>query len=168
MVIVARTTNTRTNARWLDDDEMRAWRGLIEVTLAINADLDTDLAEAYGLNQGDYAVLVSLSEAPDRRLRMCDLAACLRLSPSGLTRRLDGLVRDGLVAREPAPDDRRVSFAVLTAKGWATLKAAAPLHVDGVRRHFLDHLTRMQIQQLGATFASLKKRRTDANEALAG
>ena len=147
---------------------MRAWRGLVEATTAINADLDADLAEAFGLNQGDYGVLVCLSEAPDHRMRMCDLACQLGLSPSGLTRRLDGLVRDGLVCREPAPDDRRVSFGVLTAKGWSTLKAAAPIHVDGVRRHFLEHLTRGQIQQLGAAFSSLAKRRADADRALAG
>jgi DNA-binding MarR family transcriptional regulator len=146
---------------------MRAWRGLIEVSTAIQADLDSDLEAAYGLNQGDYAVLVSLSEAEGRRMRMCDLAGGLRLSPSGLTRRLDGLVRDGLVAREPAPDDRRVSFAVLTTEGWSTLKAAAPLHVEGVRRHFLDHLTRAQVQQLGVTFSALRKRRSADTEALA-
>jgi DNA-binding MarR family transcriptional regulator len=161
---VARTTNPR----WLDEDEMRAWRGLVEATTAINADLDADLVEAFGLNQGDYAVLVCLSESPDRRMRMCDLAAQLRLSPSGLTRRLDGLVRDGLVCREPAPDDRRVSFAVLTSTGWSTLKAAAPIHVEGVRRHFLDHLGRAQIAQLGSAFAALAKRRADADQALAG
>lgn len=161
---MARTSNPR----WLDEDEMRAWRGLVEVTMAIEADLDADLDAAYGLDQGDYGVLVNLSEAPEHRMRMCDLAARLRLSPSGLTRRLDGLVRDGLVAREPAADDRRVSFAVLTATGWATLKAAAPLHVEGVRRHFLDHLSRTQIQQLGAIFAALRKRRASAHEVLAG
>jgi DNA-binding MarR family transcriptional regulator len=164
MATVARTTNSR----WLDDEEMRAWQGLVEATTAISADLDADLSAAFGLNQGDYGVLVGLSEAPDHRMRMCDLACRLRLSPSGLTRRLDGLVRDGLVCRAPAPDDRRVSFAVLTAKGWSTLKAAAPIHVEGVRRHFLEHLTRTQIQQLGSTFAALGKRRTDADQALAG
>ena len=147
---------------------MRAWRGLVQVTLAVNADLDTDLTEAYGLNQGDYGVLVILSEAANRRLRMCDLAGRLGLSPSGLTRRLDGLVRDGLVMREPAPEDRRVSYAVLTARGWATLKAAAPLHVDGVRRHLLDHLSRSQVQQLGMIFTALSKRRLGAKAALAG
>ena len=159
---------TTTISRWLDEDEMRAWRGLLEVTLAVNADLDADLTEAYGLNQGDYGVLVNLAEAPNRRLRMCDLAGQLGLSPSGLTRRLDGLVRDGLVMREPAPDDRRVSYAVLTARGWATLKAAAPLHVHGVRRHLLDHLSHLQIQQLGTIFTAVSKRRLGAQAALAG
>ena len=147
---------------------MRAWRGLVEVTMAVNADLDGDLTEAYGLNQGDYGVLVNLSEATNRRLRMCDLASQLGLSPSGLTRRLDGLVRDGLVTREPAPEDRRVSYAVLTPRGWTTLKAAAPLHVDGVRRHLLDHLSHAQVQQLGTIFTALSKRRLGAHAALAG
>jgi DNA-binding MarR family transcriptional regulator len=144
---------------WLDDDEMRAWRGLVELTGDVHAALDAELAAGFGLDEGDYAVLVNLSEAPGRRMRMCDLACRLHLSPSGLTRRLDGLVRDGLVAREPSPDDRRVSLAVLTDGGFARLEEAAPTHVDGVRRHLLDHLTRQQIRQLGAAFEAVQRRR---------
>lgn len=150
-------------ARWLDDEEMRAWRGMVQVINDVKASLDAELGE-FGLTEGDYAVLVHLSESDDRRLRMCDLADRLHLSPSGLTRRLDGLVRDGLVAREPSPCDRRVSLAVLTDAGMARLEEAAPTHVDGVRRHLLDHLTRTQIRQLGAAFAAvLKGREADAD-----
>jgi len=138
---------------------MAAWRGFIEAGHDVLADLEDELVSAHGLGVGDYGVLVRLSEATDQRLRMCDLAGSLRLSPSGLTRRIDGLVRDGLVAREPAPDDRRVSLAVLTAKGRRTLEAAAPTHVAGVRRHFLDHLTPTQIRQVGAAFTALVAKR---------
>lgn len=145
--------------RWLDDDEMLAWRGLVEFFTELQSDLAADLQASHGLNDGDYAVLVNLSEAPGRRMRMCDLAATLHLSPSGLTRRLDGLVRDGLVARQPAADDRRVIMAVLTDDGLAALEQAAPDHVDSVRRHLLDHLTRAQIKQLGAIVTSLRQRR---------
>ncbi len=112
---------------WLDDEEMRAWRGLVEVFADVHAALEAELVEGFGISEGDYGVLVNLSEAPGRRLRMCDLAARLHLSPSGLTRRLDGLVREGLVAREPSADDRRVTLAVLTDAGMARLEAAAPV-----------------------------------------
>ena len=77
---------------------MRAWRGLVEVYADVHASLEAELLEGFGFSEGDYAVLVNLSEAPEGRLRMCDLATRLHLSPSGLTRRLDGLVREGLVA----------------------------------------------------------------------
>lgn len=142
--------------RWLDDEEMRAWRGLLETCADVAVAVDADLLEAHGITGGDYGVLVELSEAPERAMRMCDLAGRLRLSPSGLTRRLDGLVRDGYVARRPAPDDRRVSLAVLTPKGFTLLEQAAPGHVTTVRRHLLDHLTRDQIRQVGDAMAAVR------------
>lgn len=154
-------------AQWLDDEEMRAWRGLVELTAGLHARLEHELVQRHGLNEGDYAVLVALSEAPDRRLRMCDLAATLHLSPSGLTRRLDGLVRPGFVVREPAADDRRVTLAVLTDAGFAKLEAAAPDHVEGVRRHFLDHLSRAQIRDLGAILSVLERQRSATGNAAA-
>lgn len=141
--------------RWLDDDEQRAWRGLVETLAEVQATLEADLVAGHGLNLGDYAVLVNLSEAPGRRLRMCDLAQRLFLSPSGLTRRLDGLVRDGLVVREPSPEDRRVMLAVLTDDGMARMEQAAPHHVAGVRRELFDHLTRAQVVAIGAGFAAV-------------
>ena len=125
---------TPERTRWLDEEEMRAWRGLVEAYADLQAALEADLVSGFGIDGGDYGVLVNLSEAPDQRLRMCDLAARLHLSPSGLTRRLDGLVKAGYVAREPSEQDRRVTLAVLTDAGRATLEAAAPVHVDGVRR----------------------------------
>jgi DNA-binding MarR family transcriptional regulator len=144
---------------WLDDEEMRAWRGLVEVFADVHASLEAELVEGFGVTEGDYAVLVNLSEAPDGRLRMCDLAAQLHLSPSGLTRRLDGLVHQGLVAREPSIDDRRVTLAVLSDAGRAVLEAAAPVHVDGVRRHFIGNLSRTQIRQVGVAFDAIRQRR---------
>jgi DNA-binding MarR family transcriptional regulator len=141
--------------RWLDETEMAAWRGLIDVHADVFAELEGDLVEAHGITAGDYAVLVTLSEAADTRLRMCDLAADLHLSPSGLTRRLDGLVTAGLVAREPSSEDRRVILAVLTPAGHARLEAAAPDHVAGVRRAFLDHLDADQVAQLAAALAAV-------------
>jgi DNA-binding MarR family transcriptional regulator len=146
-------------AAWLNDEEMKAWRGLVEAYAELNAALESDLVQGFGIDGGDYGVLVNLSEAPDQRLRMCDLAARLHLSPSGLTRRLDGLVKAGYVARQPSDQDRRVTLAVLTDAGRATLEAAAPTHVAGVRANFLDHLSRTQLRQLGAAFETLRRRR---------
>lgn len=145
--------------RWLDDEEMQAWRGMVDVYNEINAVIEADLLDTHGLSGGEYGVLVTLSEAPERQLRMCDLAATLHVSPSGLTRRIDRLVKDGLVARESAPDDRRVTLAVLTDDGMAKLRSAAPDHVECVRRNFIDQLTRTQIRQLGAALASVMERR---------
>lgn len=134
---------------------MAAWRAFIDTTGALNAMLELDLVE-HGLTMGDYEVLVRLSDAPEHRLRMCDLAGQLRLSPSGLTRRLDGLVRAGLVARVPSECDRRVMLAVITPAGDRLLAAAAPDHVNGVRRHFLDHLTRQELRVLAASFTKVR------------
>lgn len=147
------------SAHWLDDEEMRAWRGLVEAYAELSAALEADLVKGFGIDGGDYGVLVNLSEAPAQQLRMCDLAARLHLSPSGLTRRLDGLVRAGYVARRPSEQDRRVTLAVLTDAGRATLEAAAPVHVAGVRMNFVDHLSRTQLRQLGAAFEALRRRR---------
>jgi DNA-binding MarR family transcriptional regulator len=152
-------------ARWLDDEEMRAWRGLREVFGDVHAALDAELLAAHGLSEGDYAVLVCLSEAPGHQVRMCDLADRLHLSPSGITRRLDRLVRTGFVRRRASADDGRVTLAELTRRGESALAAAAPDHVDGVRRHLLDHLSRSQIRQLGAILASVQRRRAAMSDA---
>jgi DNA-binding MarR family transcriptional regulator len=141
--------------RWLDEQEMRAWRGLRTTFDEVLAALDADLVRQHGIAEGDYGVLVALSEAPEHEMRMCDLAANLHLSPSGLTRRLDGLVRQGYVERRPSPCDRRVALAFLTEKGRTKLEAAAPDHVESVRRYFLDHLTPAQITEIGAAFSAI-------------
>jgi DNA-binding MarR family transcriptional regulator len=145
---------------WLSDDEMAAWRGMVEVHASVLAELEADLLADHGLSSGDYGVLVALSEATDERLRMCDLASRLHLSPSGLTRRIDGMVKAGLVARTPSPDDRRVMLAELTAEGRQRLERAAPDHVAGVRRTFLDHLDASQIRNLGEAFAAVAEERS--------
>ena len=150
-------------AKWLDAEEMKAWRGLVDVFADVEASLGAELVEAHGISSGDYGVLVALSETDTHRLRMCDLAAMLHLSPSGLTRRLDGLVKKGFVARVPLAEDRRVTLAALTPKGMAKLEKAAPLHVDGVRRHLLDHLTRTQIRQLGSLLSTVQRRRLETS-----
>lgn len=146
---------TAGRVRWLNALEMTAWRAYVETYADLMAALDADL-KPHGLCVGDYQVLVYLSDSDDDRLRMCDLADRLQLSPSGLTRRLDGLVRAGWVAREDNDVDRRVKMAVLTDEGRAVLERAAPLHVDSVRRHLIDLLTRDQLEAMAAAFTAVR------------
>jgi DNA-binding MarR family transcriptional regulator len=145
--------------KWLDEEEMAAWRGLVETFADVEADLDADMQRQHGLSGGDYGVLVHLSEEESGRLRMCDLAERLHLSPSGLTRRIDGLVRAGFVQRAQGPDDRRVVWAVLTPEGRQRIEDAAPDHVASVRRYVFDHLSRTQVRELGAALAALRAAR---------
>ena len=151
-----------TGPRWLTPAEMRAWRGFIEVVSRLNISLEADLG-LHGLTLGDYQVLVYLSQSSDRRMRMSDLAELLVLSPSGLTRRLDGLVKAGLVSRERCADDKRVTWAELTDAGLGKLVSVAPRHVESVRRHFIDRLTKDQIDSIGEIFETLRPARADTD-----
>ena len=107
------------------------------------------------MSLGEYEVLVFLSEAPGRRLRMSDLAASVLISRSAVTRRLDGLVRRGWVARVPCETDARVTYAVLTSEGLHQLEAAAPTHLAGVRRHFIDRLGQDELRTLAAALSKV-------------
>ena len=98
---------------------------------------------------------LSGSEAPDNSIRMTDLAESLKLSPSGITRRIDGLVRDGYVERRPCPSDRRGSNAVLTETGLLRLEEAAPTHLRGVRLHFIDQLSERQLANLASALSAV-------------
>jgi DNA-binding MarR family transcriptional regulator len=142
--------------RWLDEAEERAWRGLITTTYGLLAALDRELQDEHGLSLAEYEVLSVVSESDEQRIRMSDLAAHLHLSPSGLTRRIDALVRRGLVGREPCPEDRRGSYAVLTPDGWDLLRRAAPTHVRGVREHLVDRLTPRQLANVAAAFDAVR------------
>jgi len=141
--------------KWLTAREMTAWRTYIETYGDLIAAIERDLAD-HGLTLGDYQVFVYLSEAPQHSMRMCDLADMLQLSPSGLTRRLDGLVKAGFVTREASTDDRRVMLATLTPSGFNSLESAAPDHVAGVRRHIFDHLDDTQVDAMASIFQSIK------------
>jgi DNA-binding MarR family transcriptional regulator len=141
---------------------MAAWRAYAETVFDLNAALEADLAP-HGLTLGDYQVLVYLSEAEQQSRRMCDLAALLQLSPSGLTRRLDGLVRTGLVERRPSDQDRRVMLAVLTDRGREHLEDVAPAHVESVRRHVIDRLDRRDIAAMARIFGAIRDGLHDAS-----
>ena len=139
---------------WLTSREMEAWRNYVETYGHLIAAIERDL-DRQSLTLGDYQVFVYLSEATDHSLRMCDLADRLHLSPSGVTRRLDGLVAAGFVTREASADDRRVMLAKLTDSGFAALENAAPEHVMSVRRHIFDRLDDDQVDAMASIFRTI-------------
>ena len=153
--------------RWLDDDEQRVWRKLLAVRARLQDRLDEELIATHGLNLGDYEVLVNLSEAPGASMRMAELAARLELSPSGLTRRIDGLVGEGMVARRPCPSDGRGSLAVLTEVGMARLEMAAATHAAGVRRYLMDPLGRPALARLATGLDDIERALDHPADALA-
>lgn len=126
--------------RWLDADEERLWRCFVEVSGRVIQTLDASLKAEADMSFDDYEVLVHLSEADQRRLRMAELSERLLYSRSRLTQRVDRLVRREWVVREKCEDDGRGMYAVLTPDGLAAIEAAAPLHVADVRRALLDHI----------------------------
>ena len=134
--------------RWLDDTEMRAWRGLLTTNRLLFEQLGRELQEDAGLSAADYEVLVQLSEAPGRRLRMTELAFFSLSSKSRLSHQIARLESAGWVRREACASDRRGAFAVLTDNGFAVLAAAAPGHVEAVRRHLFDQLSYDDIRNL--------------------
>jgi DNA-binding MarR family transcriptional regulator len=136
---------------WLDRDEQEAWRSFIFGSRRLFAQLDHEL-KAQGLTHDDYGVLVALSESEGDRMRMSELAEHSVESRSRLSHHISRLEARGLVARETCPSDRRGSFAVLTPEGRSTIEAVAPHHVEGVRRHFLDHLEPDELAAIGRIF----------------
>lgn len=142
--------------KWLDTEEMKAWRLYITTSVDLMKALEDDV-RPFGLTMGDYQLLAMISEAPDRRLRMCDLADLLRLSRSGLTRRMDGVLSNAWVARVQDQGDRRVAYAELTTKGWNLLRKVAPIHLASVRRLMIDHLSRAEVKAIGSAFEKISK-----------
>jgi DNA-binding MarR family transcriptional regulator len=141
--------------RWLSADEQRHWRSWLAASILLNDRLSRDLQEQHGLTIADYEILVHLSEAPDRRLRMSELAERALSSRSRLSHQIDRMRTAGLVDRESCADDRRGAFAVLTERGWEVLVAAAPDHVESVRRHLIDVLTPEEFAALGRACAQV-------------
>ncbi|MET8306926.1 MULTISPECIES: MarR family transcriptional regulator [unclassified Micromonospora] len=134
--------------RWLDSDEQRTWRAYLTASRALMDTLDRELQRDAGMPHAYYEILVRLSEAPDRQLRMSDLAEVTGSSRSRLSHAVARLESAGWVRREECPTDRRGQVALLTDAGFATLAAAAPGHVEGVRRHLFDALSPAQVDQL--------------------
>jgi DNA-binding MarR family transcriptional regulator len=138
-----------------DDWRLAVWRSFLRTHNNLLRRLEHQLAEHGKLALGNYDVLVQLAEAPGNRLRMSELAEAVLLSRSGLTRLVDRLQKDGLVQREPDPDDARGMYAVLTAQGRDTLRDASLVHLAGVSSLVLDRLDDDQLRQLQALMTQL-------------
>jgi DNA-binding MarR family transcriptional regulator len=134
--------------QWLDDDEQQTWRAFLAATRALFGALDRQLQRDADMPHTYYMILAMLSEAPDRTLRMSELAAATDSSPSRTSHAVARLEAAGWVRREPCPSDRRGHLARLTDAGFATLAAAAPGHVTAVRTALFDPLTPAQVRQL--------------------
>ncbi|MFJ1768238.1 MarR family winged helix-turn-helix transcriptional regulator [Amycolatopsis sp. NPDC088138] len=132
-----------------------AWRGFLRSSALLLRVLDADLRAAHGMSHRTYDALVQLSEAPDQRLHMKDLADALVHSASGLTRLVDGLERDGYARREVDPANRRATLVVLTPEGLAALENAWPTHVRGVERYFAGHVSHEQARVLAEVFRDI-------------
>ena len=128
--------------------ELRAWRGLLRAHACLAKRLDSELDRAHHLPRTSYEVLGHLDEAPEGRMRMCDLAEQAQLSRSGLTRLVDRLERDGLLERCSCEHDARGAYACLTAGGRQRLEAARVTHLAVMREHFFSHFSEAELSVL--------------------
>jgi DNA-binding MarR family transcriptional regulator len=132
-----------------DDDRVTAWAAVLRVHAAVVPRLERELA-AVGMPLSWYDVLLELNSAPDRRLRMTELGARAVLSRERISRVVDELERAGLVRRDRNPDDGRSLLAAITDDGRARLRAAAPVYLDGIARHFGADLDDDEARVIGA------------------
>jgi DNA-binding MarR family transcriptional regulator len=132
----------------LSPTELGAWRGLLRVHAAVCKALDAQLEREHGLPLSTYEVLIFLRDSPDRKMRMADLADRVLLSRSGMTRLVDRLEREGLLARQQCPADARGCNAVLTDAGERFIAAARPTHLAGIRELFLNRFSPEELEQL--------------------
>lgn len=134
--------------RWLNAEERRIWLGWVFTSRLLWEEIERDLQRDSGLSFGHYEILVMLSETPTRARRMSELADATQSSRSRLSHAVARLEELGWVRREACPEDRRGQLAVLTDEGFAALEAAAPMHVESVRRHLFDLLSPAQLANL--------------------
>jgi DNA-binding MarR family transcriptional regulator len=142
-------------ARWLSAEEQSAWRTFLAATQTLFSAVETQLQRESGIPHGYYEILVRLSEAADHSLRMSQLAEASTSSKSRLSHAVARLEERGWVERLDCPTDRRGQVARLTDPGYAALEAAAPAHVEQVRRSLFDRITPEQVSQLAAISAAI-------------
>ena len=135
-------------SRWLTDEEQQAWRGLLRMTSQLNARMNRQLQDEYGISLADYDMLVVLSEAPEGRLRVFEVAGALTWEQSRVSHQLARMLRRGLITRVGCATDARGAFAVLTEAGRAAIERAAPAHVEQVRQLVFDGLSPGQVAAL--------------------
>jgi len=138
-----------TGTRWLSAEQQAAWRTWLTAQMLLADAFERDLKTSSDLSMAEYEVLVQLSETPDRRLRMSELASRTLASRSRLSHQISRMESDGLVTRQECQTDKRGWWAVLTDHGFEVLAAAAPLHVASVRRHLVDVLDDEEFATLG-------------------
>lgn len=154
--------------RWLDDEQQLAWRSYLRMTRMMLEQLERDLQRDAGIPLNYYEILVRLSEAPERTMRMSDLADSASSSRSSLSHAVARLEANGWVERVSCPTDRRGQNAVLTEQGFAALAAAAPRHVDSVRTRLIDGLSPEQLRQLRSISETLIDHFTSLGETCPG
>ncbi|MFF0817683.1 MarR family winged helix-turn-helix transcriptional regulator [Rhodococcus sp. NPDC003318] len=142
--------------RWLDADEQRAWRAYLDATRLLMQTLDRQLSRDADISFTDFELLVVLSEAPDRRLRMSGLADAVTTTRSGVTRAVKRLVDAGWVRRVECEGDKRGTIAELTDDGAAKLAASSPGHVTAVREHMFDLLSPRDVATFTHTFGQMR------------
>jgi DNA-binding MarR family transcriptional regulator len=145
---VRETNAVAVEPRWLDEGEKRTWLALLAMINMLDDELDRQLQRDSRMPHAYYMVLAALSESPNRKMRMSDLASSNNASQSRLTHAVNRLVIAGWVRREKCTSDRRVVYAVLTDEGYEVLKEAAPGHVGAVRATLFDRLSPEQVRQL--------------------
>jgi len=141
---------------WLSEDEQCTWRAFLTAMRLLTDQLDRELQRDADMPHTYYEILVALSEAPERRLRMNQLADVCQSSRSRLSHAVSRLEEAGWVRREACPTDKRGALAVMTDRGFAAIESAAPGHVEGVRRYVFDVLTPEQVRQLGEISAAIR------------
>ncbi len=135
--------------KWLSESQQTNWRAWLAASTLLHDQLNRDLQATENLTMADYEILVRLSDAPQRRIRMSELAEITLSSRSRLSHQVDRMEKAGLVTREVCDSDRRGQHCIMTDQGWTTLEAAAPSHVASVREHFVDILTDEEYRALG-------------------
>jgi DNA-binding MarR family transcriptional regulator len=135
--------------RWLDQREQAAWRAYLDMNAKLTARLNREMQEQSGISIADFSVLVQLSEHVDARMRILGLARALGWEKSRLSHQLTRMQQRGLIERSNCSEDRRGAYVVLTDQGRATVEAAAPRHVESVRRYLFDELDAEQVDALG-------------------
>lgn len=142
-------------ARWLSESDQAVWRDYLRATMEVREGLERHLLSETGLSLNEYEVLVVLSEQPEHRIRMARLAEELVNSRSRLSHTVQRMEKRGLVERHSCAKDGRGVYCTLTDEGYEVLKGAAPHHVESVRSHIFDRLTREDVESLGRVLAKL-------------
>jgi DNA-binding MarR family transcriptional regulator len=147
----------------LSVNEDALWRAEMRILKVLPRLLDSDLIRGIGLTSSEYTTIMHLSEAPNRQLRMADLASATNFSASRTTRLVDDLQSRGLVSKTKSSSDARGSVAKLTPPGMAKMRSAWPVHLESVRRHFFDHIDPGDVERAAKALSEVAARLEDTS-----